>query len=142
MAAVNWVALTKAVLRGVPFQFTVMPLTKLVPVTVKVNAAAPAVCEAGFKLVIWGTPFTVKTPAFEVTPSGVTTLTLAVVGAAMSLAEIAAVNWVALTKVVVRGVPFQLTISPLTKLVPFTAKAKAAAPAVRELGFRLVRVRP
>ncbi len=48
----------------------------------------------------------------------------AVPGNAVSAAVIAAVSCVALTKVVGRGEPFQLTTIPLTKLVPFTVSVK------------------
>ena len=43
-----------------------------------------------------------------------------VAAVATSAAAIAAVSWVALTKVVVRAAPFQRTLEPLTKLVPVT----------------------
>ena len=46
---------TNVVASGVPFQFTVAPLTKLVPFTVKVNWADPAVVEAGLIEVVVGT---------------------------------------------------------------------------------------
>jgi hypothetical protein len=41
---------------------------------------------------------------------------------AVSAAEIAALSWVALTRVVGRGEPFQLTTSPLANPVPFTVR--------------------
>src|SRR5205823_3111959 len=49
---------------------------------------------------------------------------------ARSEAGIAAVSWVALTKVVVRVAPFQRTLEPLTKLLPFRVRVKAAPPTV------------
>jgi len=45
---------------------------------------------------------------------------------AVSAAVIAAVSCVELTKVVGRGEPFQLTVSPLAKPVPFTARVRPA----------------
>jgi hypothetical protein len=54
------------------------------------------------------------------------TVIAAVPGNAVSAAVIAAVSCVALTKVVGRGEPFQLTTSPLTKLVPLTVSVKPA----------------
>lgn len=45
--------------------------------------------------------------------------------AAMSLAGIAAVSWVLLTKVVVRLLPFHCTTELGTKLEPFTVRVKA-----------------
>ena len=49
--AVNCVELLKVVVRFDPFQCTTDPFTKLVPVTVRVNAGLPAVVEAGLMLV-------------------------------------------------------------------------------------------
>ena len=56
----------------------------------------------------------------------------------MSVAGIAAVTCVALTKVVVRVAPFHLTTEPETKLLPLTVRVKAAPPAVALLGTRVV----
>ena len=65
-------------------------------------------------------------------------MTAAVPLVAMSAAVIAAVNCVALTKVVVRFDPFHWTVEVLTKLVPYTVSVNAAPPAFAELGLRLV----
>jgi hypothetical protein len=46
----------------------------------------------------------------------------------VSAAEIVAVSCVALTNVVGRGNPFQFTVSPFTKSVPFTINVKPVAP--------------
>ena len=46
---------TNAVVSGVPFQFTVAPLTKLLPFTVKANWALPAMVEFGLIEVVVGT---------------------------------------------------------------------------------------
>jgi hypothetical protein len=54
IAAVNRVLLTKVVVRADPFHFTVEVLTKLLPLTVSVKAAPPAVADAGLRLVIMG----------------------------------------------------------------------------------------
>jgi hypothetical protein len=86
-------------------------LRKLVPFTVSVNAAPPAVTEVGLRLVIVGTGLVamiVKESALDVPPPGVglTTVTLAVPAEAMSAAVVAAVNCVLLTNVVVRLDPF------------------------------------
>ena len=62
-------------------------------------------------------------------PPGFCTVTEAVPAAVMSLAGICAVSWVAFTKVVVRGAPFQSTTELLTKLLPFTVSVKAGLPA-------------
>src|SRR5271165_3195753 len=47
MAAVRLVALTKAVVRAVPFQITCAPVAKLDPVTVRVKAPLPAIAVPG-----------------------------------------------------------------------------------------------
>jgi hypothetical protein len=57
---------------------------------------------------------------------------------AIRLAATVAVNCVALTYVVVRGVPFHCTIDPVTKPIPFTVRVKAGPPAVAVVGLRLV----
>jgi hypothetical protein len=95
IAAVTWVAETYVVVRADPFQFTVEPETKPVPFTVSVNAAPPAVAEAGLRPVVVGTGLLiVKVWALEVPPpgAGFTTVTEAVPAVAMSAAVIAAVN--------------------------------------------------
>src|SRR5512139_1276250 len=56
----------------------------------------------------------------------------------MSEVNIAAVNWVEETKVVVLLVPFHLTTAPETKLLPLTVRVKAPPPAVAELGDRVL----
>ena len=55
MLAVNWVLDTKVVTRFDPFQRTVdAPLTKPVPLTVRVKADPPAVADEGLKLMMVG----------------------------------------------------------------------------------------
>ena len=54
MVAVKDVELPNTVVREPPFHFTVAPLTKPVPVTVKVNPAVPATALLGERLVIAG----------------------------------------------------------------------------------------
>jgi len=61
----------------------------------------------------------------------------AVPAAAMSAAEIAAVNCAALTTVVIRSEPFTRTTEPLTKFMPLTVSVNAAAPAITALGLTL-----
>jgi hypothetical protein len=84
---------------------------------------------------------TSKNWKFEVPPpgAGLTTVIVAVVGFAMSVARIAAVNCELLVKVVVRGLPFQSTTDPATKPVPVTVRLNAAPPgaaAEGTTGFR------
>src|ERR1041384_1801295 len=75
IAADNCVALMKVVVRAAPFQFTTDPFTKPVPVTVRLNAAVPAVALDGARPLIVGTGFNrVSVPPVPVTlarvPSG------------------------------------------------------------------------
>jgi hypothetical protein len=59
---------------------------------------------------------------------GFDTATVAAPGKAVSAAKITAVSCVALTKFVMRGVPFQLTTEAATKFVPFTTRVNPDAP--------------
>jgi hypothetical protein len=73
---------------------------------------------------------------FAVGGAGVNTVTEAVPAVAISVAVIAAVNWVAETYVVVRFDPFHCTTEPLTKLLPLTVSMKAEPPAFADEGLR------
>src|SRR5207249_4118769 len=141
MAAVSCVALTNVVVRGAPFQRTSEPVTKLLPVTVRVKAAPPAVALAGASPLTTGTGLAaiVNVWALEVPPpgSGVKTVTEAVPTAARSAAGMAAVSCVPLTNVVVRAVPFQRTSEVATKFVPVTVSVKSVPPAAALLGVRV-----
>jgi hypothetical protein len=116
MAAVNCVALTNVVIGAIPPKLTVEAATKFVPLTVRAKGALPASTPVGEIIVIVGTRFVllvmVKFAAFEVPPPGVglVTVTATVPAEAMAEAGTAAVNCVALTKVVVAAVPPKLTI--------------------------------
>ena len=98
MSAVSCVADTNAVVRFAPFQRTTDPATKLVPLTVSVNAALPATIELGASEVAVGTGFEgaliVKVCAAEVPPpgAGLKTVTAAVPALCTSVAPIAAVS--------------------------------------------------
>ena len=61
-------------------------------------------------------------------------MTAAVPAFAMSAAVTAAVSRVLLTKVVVRAVPFHLTVELPIKFVPLSVSVNAVPPAVAELG--------
>lgn len=73
----------------------------------------------------------VKVTALDVPPpgAGLVTVTPGVPTVVMSLARMAAVSLVTLTKVVVRAMPLKLTTELLMKPVPLTVKVKAAEPA-------------
>ena len=82
----------------------------------------------------------VKVTAFEMAPPGFAAVMLAVPGAAMSEAGMAALSWELVTKVVVRFDPFHLTTELERKLVPLTVNVKARPPANTVLGLMLVSV--
>src|SRR3989304_1191401 len=135
----NWVADTKGGVRSAPFHRTFAPETKLLPYTVRVKAWPPAVAGEGLRsATVGGRTRTSKFTVLERPPSGLSTVTGIVPGAAMSAARILARSWVADTKVVVRSAPFHRTLAPETKLLPFTVKVKAEPPAVAYWGTSAV----
>lgn len=73
----------------------------------------------------------VNVTAFDVPPpgAGFVTVTAGVPAVATSLAEIGAVNCVALTNVVVFVLPLNFTIEVLTKFEPLTVSVNAVDPA-------------
>lgn len=77
--------------------------------------------------------------AFEVPPpgDGFVTVTAAVVGAAMSVLVMLAVNLVAETYLVVRFEPFHLTRDVVTNPLPSTVKVNAGPFALAEAGLRV-----
>ncbi len=113
------------------------------PVTLREKPAAPAiavVCESeasvGAGLLI------VNVIEADVPPpgAGFTTVTAAVPAVAKSASGTTAVRVVALTNVVVSGVPFQSTTDAATKLVPVIVSVDPAAPAVADVCDSDVRV--
>ena len=137
-AAVSCPALTKVVTRGLPFHVTWLPLVKPVPLTVRVNAAVPATAELGDRLVRVAGALMVKvTAGGEVCPES-TTVTEAVPAEAMSDAGTVVVNCPALTKVVVRALPFQVILAALVKPAPLTVRRNAGPPAVALCGTMLL----
>jgi len=76
-------------------------------------------------------PVMVNVRPLEVPPpgDGLVTVTEGVPELATSVARIAAVSCVALTKVVVLALPLKFTTAPLTKLEPLTVSVKAPEPA-------------
>jgi hypothetical protein len=126
--AVSCVEETNVVVSPEPFHLTAELATKLVPFTVRVNWALPAVVELGLIEVVVGIGFnTVNVCGFDVPPgppppAGVTTVTWAVPLAATSAAGTTAVSCVEETKVVARAEPFQFTFDVEMKFVPFTVR--------------------
>ena len=83
----------------------------------------------------------VKVCALDVPPHGVTTVTEAVPAVAMREAGTVAVSCVE-EPLVVSAVPFQFTVDPETKLVPFTVNVNCAPPAVAQVGLSELIVGP
>jgi hypothetical protein len=83
----------------------------------------------------------VNVRGLDVTAPGFSTVTLAVPGDAISVAEIEAVNWVVLIGLVGSEVPFHCTKELFTKPVPFTIKVNPADPAAAKPGDRLERAK-
>lgn len=134
------------VVLSAPFHRTFDVAMKLLPVTVRVKAAPPAVAELGEIVVRVGTglfaALMVKLLPAETPPpgAGLKTVTEAVPAEAMSAAEIAAFSWVEEIYVVVRATAFHRTEELGIKPVPVTMRVNAGPPAVAELGERVVMV--
>jgi hypothetical protein len=136
--ALSPVTPTKVVVRELPFHCTTEHGSKLLfwsSFTVRINPADPAFAETGESDVIDGADNVVggvrvsgvtivKGNAFEITAGLLDTVMFTVPTEAVSAAVIAAVTCVALIKEVGRGEPFQLTITPLAKPVPFTVSVR------------------
>ena len=142
-------ALTTVVVRAAPFHSAVVPLPNPLPVSVRVNAASPAVALVGEIAVSVGTAAAIGVPeaigklrAPEVPPpgAGVTTITGTLATVAISAELTAVVSCLVLTNVVVRALPFQVIVEPFSKLLPFTVSVKAAPPAIAPAGLKLVNV--
>lgn len=133
MAAVNWVSLTKVVVRDSAFKLTVEPTINPVPFTVRLNVGPPTVALSGESVPIVGTGlFTVNDTGFDVPPPGVVLVTvmLNVPAVAISAAGISAFNCVGLTNVVGRAVPSKSTTEPETNPVPDTVSVIPGPPGV------------
>jgi hypothetical protein len=146
IAALSCVDEMKVVNRVLPFHRMVPVGAKFVPMTTRVKPGPPTVADFGINAVIAGTGFVAfmtNGSAFELTPStGLKTVTLAEPGAAISAAEISALNSLADTKVVVLVMPFHRTIELPRKFEPVTVSENAEPPAIAEPGLRAVMVGP
>ena len=106
----------KVVVRAPPFQSTTEAGAKFVPVTLRINAAPPAVAVAGESELIVGVAGGVgeitKSTGEDVPPAlpELVTVTEAVPALATSADAICACSAFALTNMVVRDLPFQLTV--------------------------------
>src|SRR5262245_20158799 len=129
MLAVSWVVLTKVVVRGLPLHCTTDAAMKLVAVTVRSKPGPPCAALLGvnaYTMVFRSEAVMVKVRAFETPPpgAGLSTVMGAEPAVVRSLPGMLTVSWVALTKVVVRGLPFHCTTDAAMKLVPVTVRVK------------------
>lgn len=138
--AVSWVVLMKVVGRSALFQVTMELATKLLPVTVRVNAGPLAVVVAGEMLEMVGVAWavTVKVREFDRAVPGFTTVMEATVGDIWAGSN--AVSWVALTKAVETALPFHRTCEAGTKPEPLTVRLVAGLPDAMEEGLSEVMV--
>ena len=84
---------------------------------------------------ITGVAAIVNVCAVDVPPHGVATVIDEVPAVAMRTAGTVAVSCVAETKPVASGLPFQFTVEPETKFVPFTVSVNCGPPAVAQVGL-------
>src|SRR5438093_4278893 len=143
--AVSCVADPNVVGRAVPFTCTTELPANPDPVAVSVKAPPPTATLVGLILVSVGTGgggVTVSVAPLDVPPpgAGLNTVMVGVPVLATSAARIAAVTWVAVPKLVVRGTPLTCTTAPATKPVPVTVNVNAGLPAARLAGFNAVMV--
>src|SRR5947208_7800416 len=105
-----------------------------------VNAGPPAVAELGVSVVITGSGLVVmgNPIVLEKMPPGFRIWAAPVAANVMAEAGISAVSRVALTKVVARSMPLNMTVAPETKPVPSTVSVKAGPPARALLGVSVV----
>jgi len=107
----------------------------LLPLTVSVNPGPPAGALLGEMLVSDGAGFvTVKVTAADVPPPGVFTVMESEPGVLVSPAVKVAVNWVTLTKLVLRPTPFTWTTDELTKFEPVAVIVTGPLPATALVG--------
>ena len=124
--------LTYVVERFEPFHCTTELLTKLLPVTVKVDGPLPTVRALGETPLRVGAPGDEMMKAEEAWPppgAGLVTVTVAVPLAAKFTLEIAAVIWDPPTTVASFAVPFQVTVELETKFDPEIVSVKLLVPA-------------
>ena len=116
--------LSKATVRELPPNDTVVPATKFVPLIVSSGAEAGITTVAGLSDEIDGIGLSTSKLRVAIPPAGagLKTMTVLVPITVMSEAGITAVRTVLLTNVVVRSEPFQRTTEFETKFVPLTVR--------------------
>jgi len=132
--AVSCVEETNVVVSAAPFQFTIDVETKFVPFTVRVNCGSPAAAQVGLIELMAGVALIVNVAPPDVPPHPPTVIE-AVPGVAISEAGTIAVSRVEETNVVTSGLPFQFTVVPETKLLPFTVSVNCGPPAAVQVGL-------
>ena len=136
-AAVSWVADAYVVVRAVPLKFTTEPLIKLVPVTVRVRAAAPAPAVLGVMLAIVGIGLlgmTVNMPVLVAVPPGVVTVMRPLLAPAGTM-KVRVVAFTTVKPLIANSLRNK-AVAPV-KSVPVTVTVVPAAP---EVGVKLVMV--
>ena len=140
IAAVNCVAVTNVVVSAAPFQCATELLLKLVPVNVRLKAAAPRAADVCERDVRVGDGLLIgSVTALENPPPGVGLNTAAVPEPAVAIwaAVTVAVNCVELTNVVGRATELsQPARELLTKPLPFIVSVNVGPPAITEAGDR------
>lgn len=134
-------ALANVMVLATPLKVPVVVLTKFVPLMVSVNAAPPVLALVGESEVMVGAGlFTVKFEGAEAPPPGAGLLitTGKAPPVAISAAVTAIVTCAELTKVIVRALPLNVPVAPLTKFVPLMVSVNAALPAVAFAGAKEV----
>ena len=123
-----------------PFHCTVEAGRKLSPFTVSTNPELPAaVAEGETDATDGASVFTEKEASGELIPAvRSTTLMAAFCPAAMSIGMIAVESRVALTKEVVRSLPFHWIAEDEVKLAPLTVNVNPGLPATADAGEREV----
>lgn len=142
MAALSCVLLMKVVVRSEPFTWTTDAGMKLLPLRINVNPPLLATTVSGERLVKVGSGLRTSKLRDHTPPpgGGFATDTERNAAEAVSLAGMAAVSCVLLTKVVVRLEPFTWTTDAGMKLLPLRVMVTEPLPAMTVSGERLVRV--
>ena len=135
MVAMSWVLLINCVESVTPLNCTTAPFTKLLPVTVISNVAAPAVTTDGeMELITAAGLLMVNVLIMDVPPPGAGVKTVMAVVPVLTtlLGGTVAFSWELLTKLVVSEIPFHCATEVLEKLLPVKTIVKPDEPAVTE----------
>jgi xanthosine utilization system XapX-like protein len=131
---INWLVVTEVGVSVLPLKLTVEPPPKPLPLTVRVNAAPPAVALVGLMELIIGGGLTVKLAELEVTPPELT-VTATVADVEIKFAGMVTISWPAVMELGVSALPLKLTIESAPNPLPFTIRVNAGPPAVALVGL-------